>query len=69
MIESYGKGGPVIFWQQPKSEDNPIGEPAIVLKKYIGTLQLSQEGRTIIITDEVIPEFIRAIRLAMQGEV
>ncbi len=55
----------VTFWQTPKAADE-IGEPAIVFTKYTDVLELKQEGRYVQVTLSCVPEFIQALKLAME---
>lgn len=67
MIEKYDteKAGVVVFWQEPKSPDT-IGEPAISMKAYSDCLVLTQGKGQVNVTLECVPEFIRAVKKAME---
>lgn len=68
MITKYDteKASVVVFWQEPK--DEPVGEPAISMKAYSDCLCLCQEANSISVTLECVPEFIKAIKKAMEPE-
>ncbi len=69
MIKTYDteKACVVVFWQEHR-EDDAIGEPAISMKAYSDCLSLQQgNGRTINITLECVPEFIEAVKKAMEA--
>lgn len=68
MIEIYDteKSKVAVFWQEPTVDDT-IGEPAISMKAYSDCLSLQQgKGRSITITIDCVPEFIRAIKAVMK---
>lgn len=68
MIEIYDteKSTVVVFWQKPTSPDT-IGEPAISMKAYSDCLSLQQgKGQAITVTLGCVPEFIRAIKKAIE---
>jgi hypothetical protein len=50
----------IAFWQEP--------EQAIILKRWNGSIELVQENRTIIIDQDCIDEFIKAIRQCVKME-
>lgn len=68
MLETYhtNPNGLTIFWQVPKRGQESVGEPALVLKKYMDVLEIRQESRTILITLSCVPEFIKAIQRTMK---
>lgn len=55
----------VAFWQTPKADDE-IGEPAIIFTKYSDVLEVKQEGRYVQVNLSCVPEFIKALKLAME---
>lgn len=38
-----------VIWQTPNSEDEPIPEPAIMIKEYSDMIGIVQEGREILV--------------------
>ena len=65
MIQKISKSA-VIFWQDHPKEG--VGEPAILLTKFTDCLELQQGENAILVTNERVEEFIRAIRKTMKGE-
>ncbi|MFT5766723.1 MAG: hypothetical protein ACI9DH_000542 [Halioglobus sp.] len=49
MIEVAISNEDCVIWQTPDSEENPIPEPAIMVKEYSDILGLVQEGKEILI--------------------
>ena len=49
MIEKASSKEDVVIWQLPNSEEDPIPEPAIMVKEYGDIIALVQEGREILI--------------------
>lgn len=50
-----------ILWQT--GPHNGVAEPALLIKKYIGTFEISQGGdHELIVNYETIPELIRLLR-------
>ena len=56
----------MIFWQEVIEG---VGEPAILLTKYSDVLEIQQSKKTILISLDVVEEFIKAIRQSMKKEV
>ncbi len=70
MIETYSteQSRVVVFWQDP-SDDEHIVEPAMSMKAYSDCLSITQgKGRAITITLSCVPEFIKAVKKAMEVE-
>ena len=63
MIQKIDKG--IVFWQQVK---DGVGEPAIILKKYVEVFSIQQEKKEILINNEVVEEFVKVIRQSISLE-
>ena len=62
MVAKLSGKNHIVVWQQPVEEC--IGEPAIVLTVYGGTIELKQGVIEIMITTECVPDLIKALKLA-----
>lgn len=67
MIRSFGSGDHkvVVLWPDPPGDD-PIGEPAIVIKAYSDTLCIEQKDQCVNVNIYAVPDLLRAIREAMK---
>lgn len=66
MITNTINKSSLVMWQEPKSDDTPIGEPALLITKYGDVLCIRQGDSEIIITLECVPEFIKAVQRVMK---
>lgn len=55
-----------VVWQVDK--ENGISEDAIAVSRYVGSVALTQAGRSINIIDDSVEEVIKAIRLMQKAK-
>ena len=65
MVARLGGKSHIVVWQQPIEEC--VGEPAIVLNTYAGTIELKQGVMEILVTTECVPDLIKALHMARKA--
>lgn len=50
-----------VMWQQGDQEQN-IGEPALLIEFWSDSVSITQEGRSVMINKETIPDLIKLLK-------
>ena len=69
MIERAMSNEDAVIWQVPNSEDEPIPEPAIMVKEYSDMLGIVQEGKEILINKnrKNLSQLIKVLKMKADG--
>jgi len=69
MIEIAMSNEDAVIWQVPNSEDEPIPEPAIMVKEYSDMLGIVQEGKEILINKnrKNLSQLIKVLKMKADG--